>query len=107
MKPGRELDALVQQHIFGADVGDIYFDETHTEVVGRVPLYSTEMNDGWKIISKIVDGGHYVSLRCRKDTYIATVIVGQGDSRVRASVGSSSAPYSICLAALKAMGVEV
>ena len=120
MKPGGELDAIVADKIFGLTMRDRH---TGKEVpitldqllmsgsalrIMTLPRYSTDIAAAWTIISKLdgqwtLDGQDgigwdvsYVEASMREDRY---------EKPFRSNAGT--APNAVCLAALKAVGVDL
>lgn len=54
MKPGRELDSLVENHVFGLPFVD---NETL-----RCPYYSTDISAAWEVVEKFKDNGPVVNM---------------------------------------------
>lgn len=94
LKPGRELDALVAEKVFGVDVGDIYYDSTMQEITNfSIPHYSTDISAAWEVVEKF---GRFDLILNGSGAWCAE-FYGSWDR----SFGDS-APHAICLAALKA-----
>ena len=112
MKAGRELDALVAEHVMGwvwgiDDDGFQYLVPADWDeyMVPAVPHYSTRIQDAWQVVEKTKllddfeltkDGpmyqfGHYGEYGFDEWTLYAE---------------ADTAPLAICLAALKAVGYE-
>jgi hypothetical protein len=118
MKPGRELDALIHQYVFGVDAGDIYYDDTHQEIMISLPKYSTDISAAWEVAQKIVDmdDDHQfeIHLSPSQDKECTASVrywdKTNHDDPVLAGpfyILGESAPHAICLAALKAVGADV
>jgi hypothetical protein len=122
MKPGRELDALVAEKVMGWVLyqrqPDVYL--AYTDPGGslrlpeEIPFYSTDMAAAWLAEEKlVVDGFTFELYRDppapdRRAWFETLVIVRRG--REYSYIGKSetgSAPHAICLAALRAKGVEL
>lgn len=114
----RKIDALVAEHVMGwersRDGSYIYPPaDAPTEVVGRykaefdegwpywTPHYSTSVAAAWEVVEKI--GGSFQLITGPKDYEWAC---GFGGSPPPWTF-NDSAPMAICLAALRAKGVEV
>jgi hypothetical protein len=131
MKAGRELDALVAEKVMGLKVGHAKIKRKESdygcalfindatgedctgvlfegkEVAGRyeIPPYSTDIAAAWEVLMTFIKSG------------CAGSVWGDGHSGYGAMVTSDkgrfevdcveSAPLAVCLAALKAVGVEV
>lgn len=137
MEAGRELDALVAEKVMGAtwthqerwpggpaDImklpdgsGGVLAERRCTD--GRVLLagglrpYSTSISDAWEVVEKLAEHGFWLRLTFK-------TVVHDDDARweawfrcVQAGVRGDhvehepTAPHAICLAALKAVGVEM
>lgn len=99
MKAGRELDALVAEKVFGYVFADAF-----------LAHYSTDIADAWQLIER---HPHYVYvIRSNEDKY-----TGKWKEHMtwrcrfyapeKFEIEADTAPLAICLAALKALGVEV
>jgi hypothetical protein len=113
----RELDALVARHVFGHDVRyweayqgnerPSYWDETDG---CAVPAYSYDIAAAWQVVEKLAPsepwaGVHFNLYRCAHG-YQATFEGGADGEEWKAEECADTAPLAICLAALKAKGVE-
>lgn len=107
MKPGRELDALVARHIFARFWTDLYWiDFNQCEWRhGDYQPYSTDIAAAWEVVEKM--------LRPDRDYSFSIQTNSAGKSgwfhcRFNGEFGGAAptAPHAICLAALKAVGVE-
>lgn len=104
-----KIDALIAEHVMGVGkmrgtfVTDID-QETRTLTLAtrlEYPRYSASIEAAWEVVEKLNAEGFWFNLStCDDRTFTADF---SGDSREY----SASAPYVICLAALKAKGVEV
>lgn len=126
MQAGRELDALVAEKVMGwkwceNDIGKeslqppseeyaflspnhpvFWADEKgYTKIM---PHYSTNIADAWKVVEKMrenfwvqVDVGDIILCSMGEYGFVCSTIQAEAET----------APLAICLAALKAMGVEV
>jgi hypothetical protein len=119
LQPGRELDALVAEKVFGALISDpifagsmIYQGKDNqgkdkgfavSGTIEDVPHYSTDIAAAWEVLEKVreqvPDFGFGID---DKPGEFRTYAVRIGDCMAT----SISAPHSICLAALKAVGNE-
>lgn len=109
MNPGRELDALVAEKVMGwtgiendnLDGTDWYAgsppgSEGHAEV----PAFSTDISAAWEVVEEVN----------RKNVYgfrLHNPGNGVWEASWNVLAEGMSAPLAICLAALKAVGVEV
>ena len=102
MNAGRELDALVAEKVMGwTNVRFICHGlslrgEVDGEPSEKVPFYSVDIDAAWDVVEKI---GTSFTLERYNRWYVEF-----GD---RYSAAADTAPHAICLAALKAVGVEV
>ena len=117
IKPGRELDTLVADKIFGLTMRDRY---TGKEVpitldqllmsgsalrIMNLPRYSTDIGAAFEVVKKL------------QETAIVEVSVHKGDWSCSINrsgnevpdyfASADTAPHAICLAALKAVGVDL
>jgi hypothetical protein len=127
MKIGRELDALVAEKILGCKVGrharlrtDAGEPDYICECDGYphqhpwiddtryLPDYSSDMSAAWEIIEKLKErfDGQF-SFSGGEWTFLLGTLDAGGDLQNGAVYASSaSAPHAICLAALKALGID-
>lgn len=124
MKPGRELDALVAEKVMGLSVKrELINDGSGAFFYPELLAYSTGIAAAWEVVEKVKswetnhdeDGYKYTlefyfyfsggkwNAGFVKST--ADEISLCGDNEI--DIQTSSAPLSICLAALKACGVEI
>lgn len=114
MKPGRELDVLVAEKVMGlADarvegtLGAVY-DFTGAQGMPRkhVPCYSTEIAAAWEVVEKLAMKGRKVEVVAYQSKIGSDI-----QANFRVTIGTieeyGPAPHAICLAALKAVGVEI
>lgn len=119
IEPGPRLDALIAEKVFGCspfigpsekyECGCKPMNPSHETMIGswsRIPEYSTDIKAAWEIISNPPGYGlceFYLSA-CRHHKYAwhCSINFGSGEEEY-----GYSAPHAICLAALKAVGVEV
>ncbi len=131
MNPGRELDALVAEKVMEMEYREWkpycapagWYAKTappcndrndkgeaidHPSYQYDLPLYSTDIAAAWAVVEKL-----------RKSHGIAIAVYEDGSTRVELSQdrlshhpnnifeGATTAPHAICLAALKACGVDL
>lgn len=107
MEPGRELDALIAEKVMG---WRMLPDNEHFKTsqgwgpegqsLAHCPRYSTDIAAAWEVVSKIKKAHWNFVLTCHHGEW--TVKLNhqtEGDDISEAE----SAPYAICLAALKAV----
>lgn len=94
MKPGRELDLLVAEKIFGWSPSQVYDKHSYLS-------YSTDISAAWEVVEKVKSEYSVTIDTCleHEGKWLCTFAYHQ--------VEGDSAPHAICLAALKAKGVEV
>lgn len=102
MNAGRELDALVANKVTG------FTPTSTTNCRYDYPPYSTDIAAAWEVVEKM--GGEVGSPGDgpyqRKDKWAAFIPCPGKDNGGKWGYGDT-APHAICLAALKAVGVEV
>jgi hypothetical protein len=113
----RKIDALVAEHVMGWANIDVPDAKIPSLVIGvrydmhggvpahwEVPSYSTNLAAAWEVVEKLTEEGYefWVSGDGRVELY------DQDDNQFHAGYSTRrTAPLAICLAALKAKGVEV
>lgn len=115
--PGRELDQLIAEKVFGAKVTWAPFggmaDEQYRSATGGLSVrsllrYSTSIEAAWLVVEKLKNEDMFVEIFaprgelhwvCRFYHFSKAEL---GDSIVGG--GADTAPHAICLAALKAVG---
>jgi hypothetical protein len=121
MKASRELDALVAEKVMGLKqvhraydlgepvTGELYFD--NNQDWGTVPFYSTDIAAAWSVIDHLIALASaamdqpYFELRTCGSYYTAVWDTEERDWPT-VTEDADTAPLAICLAALKAVGVE-
>lgn len=104
MKPGRELDLLVAQKIFGNKIDFVApsYDE-FVEGIGYgfyLPRFSENIVAAWAIVNKM-ENDYYPFYLANYDNKWSAQF-----AKDLSHVYGESAPHTICLAALKAKRVE-
>lgn len=113
MKPGRELDALVAEKVMGLTSSEV---EIHRQFwldgcFSNLPHYSTDIAAAWEVVEKLTSKKqpHFQLSLCDSYTenpkWCAEFDLDRPFKRVIAK--AETAPHAICLAALKAVGVEI
>jgi len=116
MKAGRKLDRLIAEHVMGWKKGRKFANGNGEWIIdGKVdfrtwdltPDFSTKIEAAWWVVEKMKAEGMVVIIKAdglRTGDYNPgwTVLV---DNQSRTD--ADTAPHAICLAALKAVGVEV
>jgi hypothetical protein len=119
MSPGRDLDRLIAEKVMGRKVyGDRISREAPELDIPEcwLPRYSSDIAAAWEVVEKLRDSNFQLTLVTTKLSALATFYTPQeriiwdnslpeGHTPLKA-IGDT-APHAICLAALKAMGVEV
>lgn len=120
LKPGRELDALVAEHVMGwepqtdisalTDAGYPPNGEDWHAITGFskdevnicwYPRYSTDIAAAWEIVASLT-GFNTLGGKIFKLTFDGHFCCTLGDSYAH----GETAPHAICLAALKGVGYE-
>jgi hypothetical protein len=115
MKPGRELDALIAEKVFGfsaesiSGIGQTWSRKNDSDGFYLQP-YSTSIEAAWEVVEKMFKLGWNMELNLSvSDDSRAHVSVYRVDFRkfinqeAWVTEFSQSAPHAICLAALKTM----
>jgi hypothetical protein len=117
MKPGRELDALVAEKVMGwrkeATLPEYFFwkDVENGELKYHIDDWkpSTNIKYAWEVVEKLHDSGFYFTIksppRGKSDSYWVCIDDFYGKKYYTAH--GVTAPLTICLAALEAVGVKV
>lgn len=115
MEAGRELDALVAEKVMGFTVTDwptgkelplagamAFLSESQKD---RIPHYSTNIAAAWQVVEKL----DLSVIRLNNGRWSAGEAYAFENSyaEFRTTTHADTAPLAICLAALKAKGVEV
>jgi hypothetical protein len=101
MKPGRELDLLVAEKVMEHKIDSFGFERTNDYDGTDLKNYSTDISAAWEIL-KILQQFHSTSVVYNNHVKSWSVFIGD-----LVDISSfESAPHAICLAALKAKGVE-
>lgn len=109
--PGRELDALVAENVMGASRLEGQFIKeidpvSKTVSVGTewyYPPYSTDIRDAWEVVEKLLKKHWYFNLRCHDGEWSVLLDKQVDGDEIRAP----TAPHAICLAALKALKIQI
>lgn len=118
MNAGRELDALIAQHVFGwarksdtpgdwlgpppEDPRHVWCGEwDENGLPNYLPKWSTDIATAWEVVEKLlIHGDIRLSIHVARNGYDV-------EFQPFVNVSAPTAPHAICLAALKAVGVEV
>ena len=122
MKPGRKLDSLIATKVMGfhsvgfhdgagGPSGPWVYKGPAQSPYRRLPYYSTRIEDAWEIVEIMNMRGWKLELVYSEyfdeNTGGADVtFVCKSQARGKFSTSNETIPYAICLAALKAMGVN-
>lgn len=112
MKPGREIDALVAEKVMGFRTGIAVFETGSVPVILdkftdiEVPFYSTDIAAAWTVVEKT---GLLKSQQLFQQSSGKWIIgnLDTQDGLLILCAEAETASAVICLAALKAMGVEI
>lgn len=113
MRPGRELDTMIAQHVFAHEV--VIKRKIPTEITpsGDRPLreYSKEIGAAFDIARKLnislipIEGGQWFALKGGKEGFSSPAdfikYLSEGNFINAGAAVTESAPLSICLAAMK------
>lgn len=118
MNPGRELDALIAEKLFGLNLTDAFTGEErpitsgvalqYLDRMSGVPNYSTDIAAAWEVVEKIIHPEFVSSwqfdirVESWPKKYKAKFSNGGGAHIAH----EDSAPHAICLAALKALAIK-
>lgn len=123
MTPGPELDALVAETVMGSTLSRwpvLQFDGTAKEELVfwdgpkmmRLPPYSTDIAAAWEVVENFVaklafsgENGFVLDYSCGSWTATFRHSISEFGKSVESL--ADTAPHAICLAALKAVGVDV
>lgn len=106
MKPGREFDALVEEKVMRRDVGDIYYDATRQEIMGTVRRYSTDIAASWEIVEKMNSMEFYLELFQFDINGLSWSAQFIHPAKLEHKCVSETPSHAICMAALRALGIE-
>lgn len=125
MNPGRELDALVAENVLGYTRSNVYKDENGEpwmlgpKPYGHIPFparelskFSTDIAAAWSVLEKLIDrANNDKDFKDKGPWHVKQNLLGGwavflGD-RGGIIVSCETVPHAICLAALKAVGVEL
>ena len=115
MRPGRELDTMIAQHIFGHDV--VIKRKVPTEVTpsGERPLreYSKEIGAAFDVAKKLnislipIEGGQWFALKGKEEGFTSPAsfieYLSAGNFVDAGAAVTESPSLSICLAAMKSV----
>ena len=106
----RKIDRLVEEHVMGNKTDDFYFVLNKQGLrEGEIPCYTASYDDAWKVVKRIQ--GSRFSTRKRFINELQKLVTPE-DSIKRGTLVHPGwvlfflKPVDICLAALKALGIE-
>lgn len=119
----REIDALVAEKVFGRETfnsGELGSDPCLRGLnggFGYLPNYSTYISAAWQVVEKMREIGIYMAVECidyGPDKNITNGFyaycwrpkVDPDHKHVFGTIFAAKSPTAICLAALKALGIE-
>lgn len=119
MRPGRELDTMIAQHIFGHEV--VIKRKIPTEVTpsGERPLreYSKEIGAAFDVAKKLnislipIEGGQWFALKGKEEGFSSPAsfieYLSAGNFVDAGAAVTESPSLSICLAAMKAVEAKL
>ena len=114
----REIDRLVAEKVMGWEEvkENDFIKRPDVDFIGKapdrfcedawsiLPNYSTDISDAWEVVEQLREKELYVDIDTFAEHYDVRVV--SGPYEVGHSL-SETAPLAICLAALKAVGIEV
>lgn len=115
MRPGRELDTLIAQHIFGHEVVIKRRVPTEVTPAGERPLreYTKEISAAFEVAKKLnislipIEGGSWFALAGKSEGFGSPAqfieYLSAGNFLEAGAAVTDSAPLSICMAAIKAV----
>lgn len=112
MKPGRELDALIAEHVMGLErITSLYLEigwrpKGVPVGVHQLKPYSTDIAAAWEVVEKMGVLTWHI-WKTLDDRFYAQFGKDQDEFHLKHTAEAGSAPHAICLAALKAVGHEV
>ena len=119
MRPGRELDTMIAQHIFNHEVVIKRKIPTEVTPAGDRPLreYSKEIGAAFDVAKKLnislipIEGGQWFALRGQGEGFTSPAqfiqYLSAGNFVDAGAALTESAPLSICLAAMKSFQAQV
>jgi Phage ABA sandwich domain len=119
MRPGRELDTMIAQHIFNHEVVIKRKIPTEVTPAGDRPLreYSKEIGAAFDVARKLnislipIEGGQWFALRGNAEGFSSPAqfiqYLSAGNFVEAGAAITESAPLSICLAAMKSFQAKM
>ena len=127
MKPGRELDAIVAEKVMGWEkflidqsapyysdedkkrgyfwmIGTVSVGCTNNDGSPKCPRYSTNIAAAWEVVEKL--RGVW-DIRSMSTTWVVRLSIQVGTSDKRVGAEAETVQHAICLAALKAMEINI
>jgi hypothetical protein len=114
----REIDHLIATKVMGWEPeeieGSAYLSGYvlyKREEPPHIPDYqfkpSTNIADAWQVVEKLIDEGYDINVYNHNKEFNVEINIEEDDKHLWFYGEADSAPLAICLAALKAVGVEV
>lgn len=109
---GRDLDALVAQHVFRMFVDNTVYYQGHCDDSSccegePIPDYSTSIAAAWEVVEKMREMGFTIMLNdyitTKRNSWMAEFVKHPTFGVIH---DAATAPLAICLAALKAVGYQ-
>lgn len=110
----REIDALVAEHVMGLWLVDGGYVKGYFEIEGiktphkivEIPSFSTDIAAAWGVVERMAQEGWLMSIfHCGSFGYRVVALTTTPESNDTFAT-TDEAPLAICLAALKAKGVN-
>jgi hypothetical protein len=116
----RKIDRLVAEKVMGFETEGfewskgtmqfVYKDTGAALITKNIPYYSSNIADAWQVVEKLRSRYVYIDLTNNDDLYCCELMEQDWENESRYFTyytDAETAPLAICLAALKAVGVEV
>lgn len=106
LKPGRELDAWIAEHVMGWKLRTPYPDRwlNSEGMTQSLPHYSTDIYTAWDLLDKLSESNFLIETRTymKQPWQSQVLILKSPESEWIVAVGETM-PHAICLAAMKAI----
>ncbi|WP_199425796.1 BC1872 family protein [Thermaerobacillus caldiproteolyticus] len=113
----REIDRLVAEHVMGwepvYDDGDLISFVTEFGILffsdddEREWSPTIDIADAWQVVEKLIDEGYDINVYNHNKEFNVEINIEEDDKHLWFYGEADSAPLAICLAALKAVGVNI
>lgn len=98
----RTVDALIAEHVF-----ELQNENNQPDYIWIKHRYSTAIADAWPVVEKMRAKNFHFKITNSGEKYFVS-FKEDPDNQIRGAFSfNESAPMAICLASLKALGVEV